>query len=119
MNARSSRASQGNRKGTGDSDMAIPWSMLGALVRVVAPSIPDLVSTVSNLRTAQQRQQVETTSTEMRLKELEKSFDEQLLLIEQLTMQIEKVEKAYRTVSFIGVLALVLAAIAIGIAVLK
>ena len=76
-----------------------------------------LLTITGKVKTTQQRQQADTTGAEIRLKELEKSFDEQLLLIEQLTMQVEKLERASRTATFVAIFALVLAALAIGMAV--
>src|ERR1051326_6029796 len=99
--------------------MAIPWGMLGTLLRVLGPSIPDIVSTVKNLKTEQQREQAELNSAEARFAELEMSLNKQLMLMERLTSQVEQLEKAYRIVTFFAVFALVLAGIAIGIVVFK
>ncbi len=97
--------------------MAIPWGILGTLIKVLAPSIPDIVSTMKNK--AERQKSDLTSADDARVQELERSLNKQLLLIEQLTVQVEKLERAYRVVAFIAVFALVLASIAVGIVLFK
>ena len=94
-----------------------PWK---TLLWWVLPSIPDLISAV---RTLKQEQRGPANPPPMdvtaRLHELEKSLDEQLHIIEQLTIQIDKLDKAYRLVSFLAVFALIVALISFGVLVFR
>ena len=98
--------------------MAIPWGILGTLLKVLAPSIPDIVSTVKNLKAERQKSDL-TSADDARVQELERSLNKQLLLIEQLTVQVEKLERAYRVVAFIAVFALTLGLAALSIIVFR
>lgn len=95
--------------------MAIPWTILGALFRFLAPNIPEIIATVKTLKKEQQREKIELDDTAARMIELERSIAVQLQLIEQLTAQIAKLEKAFVWALWASIFALVLAAIALGI----
>ena len=97
--------------------MAIPWGILGTLIKVLAPSIPDIVSTMKNK--AERQKSDLTSADDTRVQELERSLNKQLLLIEQLTVQVEKLERAYRVVAFIAVFALTLGLAALSIIVFR
>jgi hypothetical protein len=94
-----------------------PWK---TLLWWILPSIPDLISTVRSLKQEHGRpatsQQADVSA---QLYELEKSMDEQLHIIEQLTIQIDKLDKAYRLVTFLAVFALILALISLALLVFQ
>ena len=98
--------------------MAIPWGILGTLIKVLAPSIPDIVSTMKTLKSERQKSDL-PSADDARVQELERSLNKQLLLIEQLTVQVEKLERAYRIVAFIAVFALTLGLAALSIIVFR
>ncbi len=95
--------------------MALPWTIIGALFKFLAPNIPDIVATVKTLKREQQREKIELDDTAARMIELEKRIAAQLQLIEQLTAQLAKLEKAFAWVLWASIFALVLALIALGI----
>jgi cell division protein FtsB len=95
--------------------MAIPWTILGALFRFLAPNIPEIIATVKTLKKEQQREKVELDDTATRVIDLERRIAAQLQLIEQLTAQLSKLEKAFTWALWASIFAVVLAAIALGI----
>ncbi len=95
--------------------MPIPWRFLGALLRYVGPSIPDIIATVKSLKNEQQRERIQVDDTALRLQELEQRIAAQLQLIEQLTNQIVKLEKALAWTTWTALFALVLALIVLGV----
>ena len=99
--------------------MAIPWTILGALFKFLAPNIPEIIATVKTLKKEQQREKIELDDTAARMIELEKRIAAQLQLIEQLTAQLAKLEKAFMWALWASLFALVLAAIALGIVFFK
>jgi len=99
--------------------MPIPWTILGALFRFLAPNIPEIIATVKALKKEQQREKIELGDTAARMIELERRIAAQLQLIEQLTAQIAQLEKAFVWTLWASLFAVVLAAIAMGIVVFK
>ncbi|HEX9285417.1 MAG TPA: hypothetical protein VF879_07080 [Nitrospirales bacterium] len=96
--------------------MALPWTIIGALFKFLAPNIPDIVATVKTLKREQQREKIELDDdTAARMIELEKRTAAQLQLIEQLTAQLAKLEKAFMWAMWTGTFATLLALIALGI----
>jgi hypothetical protein len=89
-----------------------PWKfLLGLLV----PHIPEIISTVKVLKKEQQREKVQLDDTAVRLQELERRIEAQLQLIEQLTAQLVKLEKAFVWALWASIFAIILAAIALGV----
>jgi hypothetical protein len=99
--------------------MPLPWTILGALFRFLAPNIPDIISTVRSLKKEERREKIELDEASMRLYTLEKRLEAQLQIIEQLTVQMGKLEKAFMWTLWAAIFALVLALIALGIALFK
>jgi hypothetical protein len=95
--------------------MALPWTIIGALFKFLAPNIPDIVATVKTLKREQQREKIELDDTAVRMIELEKRIAAQLQLIEQLTAQLAKLEKAFMWTLWMATFAALLALIALGI----
>ena len=99
--------------------MPVPWTILGALFKFLAPNIPEIITTVKALKKEQQHEKVELDDTAARVLELQKRVAAQLQLIEQLTAQLAKLEKAFMWALWASLFALVLAAIALGIVFFK
>lgn len=99
--------------------MALPWTIIGALFKFLAPNIPDIIATVKTLKKEQQREKIELDDTAARMIELEKRIAAQLQLIEQLTAQLSKLEKAFVWTLWTATFATLLALIALGIVFFK
>ena len=99
--------------------MPVPWTMLGALFKFLAPNLPDIIDAVKNLKKAQQQEKIVLDDTATRVLELEQRINAQLQLIEQLTVQLAKMEKAFVWALWASIFAAVLALIALGVMVLK
>jgi CHASE3 domain sensor protein len=95
--------------------MPVPWTMLGALFKFLAPNLPDIIDAVKNLKKEQQQEKVVLDDTATRMLELEKRVAAQLQLIEQLTAQLVKLEKAFVWALWASIFAAVLALIALGV----
>ena len=99
--------------------MPVPWTMLGALFKFLAPNLPDIIDAVKNLIKAQQQEKIVLDDTATRVLELEQRINAQLQLIEQLTVQLAKMEKAFVWALWASIFAAVLALIALGVVVFK
>ena len=99
--------------------MPVPWTILGALFKFLAPNLPDIIDAVKNLKKEQHREKVVLDDTATRLLELEKRIAAHLQLIEQLTAQLVKLEKAFVWALWAAIFAAVLALIALGVVSLK
>ena len=99
--------------------MPVPWTMLGALFKFLAPNLPDIIDAVKNLKKEQQHEKVVLDDTATRVLELEKRITAQLQLIEQLTVQLAKMEKAFAWTLWASIFAVVLALIALGVVVFR
>ncbi len=95
--------------------MLVPWRFIGALLRFVMPAVPEIIATIKTLKKEQQRETIRVDDTALRLQELEQRLAAQLQLIEQLTVQLGKLEKALVWATWTALFALVLALIALGI----
>jgi uncharacterized coiled-coil protein SlyX len=96
--------------------MLIPWKLLFSLF---VPSIPEIISTVRTLKKEHQREKTDLDDAAMRLFDLEQRIESQLQLIEQLTIQVVKLEKAFMLMLWASIFAVVLALIALGLMFLK
>src|SRR5437879_12911637 len=94
--------------------MPVPWKLIGALLRFVVPTVPEIIATVKALKKEQQGETIQVDDTALRLQELERRIAAQLQLIEQLTNQIVTLEKALAWTTWTALFALVLAQIALG-----
>ena len=95
--------------------MLVPWKLIGALLRFVAPTVPDIIATVKALKKEQQREKIQIEDRDLVLHELEQRLAAQLQLIERLTVQLGKLEKALTWALWTATFALVLALIALGV----
>ena len=99
--------------------MPVPWKLIGALLRFVVPTVPEIIATVKTLKKEQQREKSRVDDTALHLQELEQRIAAQLQLIEQLTVQLGKLEKALAWALWISTFALILALIALGVVYLR
>lgn len=95
--------------------MPLPWTILGALFKFLAPNLPGIIDAVKNLKKEQHREKVILDDTAAHVLELETRIAAQLQLIEQLTAQLVKLEKAFAWALWASIFALVLALIALGV----
>jgi hypothetical protein len=96
--------------------MLIPWRLLFSLF---VPSLPEIISTVRTLKKEHQREKTDLDDAAMRLFDLEQRIETQLQLIEQLTIQVVKLEKAFLLTLWASIFAVVLALITLGVIILK
>jgi len=94
--------------------MAIPWSVLSFLFRVVGPSIPDIVSTINKLKADKQEKTDETENLQARFAEIDRTLSVQLELIDQLTKQLCELERAIKKTMVLALLALAIAVLTLG-----
>ena len=99
--------------------MAVPWTILGAIFKFLAPNLPDIISAVKSLKKEQQQERAVLDDTATRVIEMEKRLTAQLQLIEQLTVQLVKMEKAFVWALWASIFAAVLAMIALGVVFFK
>ena len=99
--------------------MPVPWTILGALFKFLAPNLPDIIDAVKNLKKEQQQEKVALDDTATRVLELENQLAAQLQLIEQLTAQLVKLEKAFVWALWASIFAAILALIALGVVFFK
>ncbi len=99
--------------------MAVPWTMLGAIFKFLAPNLPHIIDAVKNLKREQQQEKVVLDDMATRVLELERRIAAQLQLIEQLTAQLVKLEKAFVWALWASIFAAVLALIALGVVFFK
>ena len=86
---------------------------------MVAPSIPEVVSTITGLKQRSQETQAQHHNTQARLEEMERSLATQLDLIDQLTSQITTFQKIVRKTLLLAVLAIGLGLIALGLVIFE
>ena len=81
--------------------------------------IAKIIATVKTLKKEQQREKSQVADTGVHLQELEQRMAAQLQLIEQLTVQLGKLEKALAWALWTSTFALILALIALGVVYLR
>ena len=99
--------------------MAVPWTIIGSLIKFLAPNLPDIIDAVKNLKREQQHEKVVLDDTAARVLELEQRIAAQLQLIEQLTAQLVKLERAFVWALGASIFAALLALIALGVVFFK
>lgn len=102
--------------------MPLAWTLAKFLIKVVAPSVPEIVSTVSALKKqrlqAQGEAQQAEDALEKRLLELERTAATQLQLVEQLTTQLQGLHQTVTIALRLAIGALILALAALAVAIL-
>ena len=89
--------------------MPAAWPIAKFLFKLVAPSIPDIVSTVATLKNQQAEAQPQEGPFQRRIAEMEQTLAQQLELIEKLTKQIDALQTILWRTLVIGIVALGLA----------
>ena len=90
-------------------DMPVAWPIAKVLFKLIAPSIPDIVSTISTLKHQQAEPQTREEPLQARIAEIEQRLTQQLELIEKLTKQIDALQSILWRTLLIGLAALGLA----------
>ncbi len=103
--------------------MAFPWALARLLIKVVAPTVPEIVSTVAAIRKqrlhAQDEAQKEGEALERRLTEIETTVATQLHLIEQLTGQLQALHKTLLIALRLAIAGLILSVVALTVLFLR
>ena len=99
--------------------MPVPWTILGALFKFLAPNLPEIIDAVKSLKKEQQKEKIVLDDTATHVLELENRIAAQLQLIEQLTAQLVKLEKAFVWALWAALFAAVLALLALGVVFFK
>lgn len=99
--------------------MPVPWSFLGAILRLVAPRIPDVLSTIQTIRRDRLREAAHRQEAEARLARVEATQEAYLKALEQLTTQLVALQTSIRGILFLAILALVLAVLALALALIR
>lgn len=89
--------------------MPAAWPIAKFLFKLVAPSIPDIVSTVATLKNQQTETQAREDPFQRRIAELEQTLTQQLELIGTLTKQVNALQTILWRTLVIGLVALGLA----------
>ena len=89
--------------------MPAAWPIAKFLFKLVAPSIPDIVSTVATLKNQQAEPQTREEPLQARIAEMEQRLTQQLELIETLTQQVKALQTILWRTLVIGLVALGLA----------
>ena len=89
--------------------MPAAWPIAKFLFQLVAPNIPDIVSTVATLKNQQAEPQAQEEPFQARMADMEQKVARQLELIESLTKQIDALQTILRRTLIIGLVALGLA----------
>ncbi|MYA28044.1 MAG: hypothetical protein F4Z24_01680 [Nitrospira sp. SB0666_bin_27] len=72
--------------------MPAAWPIAKVLFKLVAPSIPDIVSTISTLKNQQAEPQIREEPLQARIAEMERRLTQQLELVEKLTKQLDALQ---------------------------
>ena len=72
--------------------MPAAWPIAKILFKLVAPSIPDIVSTVATLKNQQAEPQTREEPLQARIAEMERRLTQQLQLVEKLTKQLDALQ---------------------------
>jgi hypothetical protein len=95
--------------------MALPWILL----QLLAPRLPEIISTVRNIKNKRRGEQSSHGASDARLADMEKALEEQLRLITQLTAEIERLQKSVVFAIWAALFALVLSLLALGLLVFQ
>ena len=85
--------------------MPAAWPIAQFLFKLLAPSIPDLLSTVSNLKQSQEGVRPQEETMEKRLATIEQTLAQQLERVDTLTRQISTLHLTLRRTLILSMLA--------------
>jgi len=89
--------------------MPVAWPIAKFLFKLVAPSIPDIISTISNLKHPPEDDQSQDSPMEKRVAEIDRTLAHQVKLIDDLARQIATLHLILRRTLIISIIALCLA----------
>ena len=95
--------------------MPVAWPIVRFLFKWVAPSIPEIISTVSNLREQREQTTMQEEDFDKRFLEIERNLTIQLKVINNLTRQIDSLNVIIRRTLIISILALCLGLLVLGL----
>ena len=95
--------------------MPIAWPIVKFLFKWVAPTIPEIISTVSNLKEQHEQTTTQEEHLDKRFLEIERNLAIQLKVINNLTRQIDALQIIFRRTLIISILALCLALLGLGL----
>lgn len=95
--------------------MPFAWPIVKFLFQVVAPTLPELVSTISKMRNQDVEQHAHEQDVEHRLAEFDRRLALQLDLLDTVTKQLASLQLIARRALTIGIIALVLSVIAMAL----
>jgi hypothetical protein len=98
--------------------MGFPWT---TILQWVLPSIPELISTVRNMKNPPQAQGQSAHQEDLlsRIEKLEKALELQSQINTALTVQLQQFQRRLQVLTFVAIFAWVLAIIALGIVFLR
>lgn len=103
--------------------MPFPWAVARFLLKVVAPTVPEIVSTAAAIRKQRLRAQDEAREEEKaldkRLVEIETTAAAQLQLIEQVTAQLQGLHKTVAIALRLAIAGLILSVVALIVLMLR
>lgn len=103
--------------------MPFPWAIARFLIKVVAPTVPEIVSTAAAIRKQRLRAQDEAREEGMaldrRLAEIETTMAAQLQLIEQLTGRLQALHRTVDVALRLAIAGLILSVVALTVLVLR
>jgi len=91
--------------------MPLAWPIIKFLFQVVAPTLPEIVSTVSKMRNPDSETDMHEQNLERRIADLDRRLALQLDLIDTLTTQLTSLHLMLRRTLLLSISALILALI--------
>ena len=85
--------------------MPVAWSIARCLFKLVAPSVPDVVSSITTFKKQQAEPQSREEPFHARIAEMEHKFTQQLELMEKLTKQVDSLQTILRRTLIISIVA--------------
>ena len=95
--------------------MPIAWPIVKFLFKWVAPTVPEIITTVSHLKEQREHAATQEEILDKRFSEIEHNLTNQLEVIGNLTRQINALQIILRRTLIISILALCLALIGLGL----
>ncbi len=95
--------------------MPIAWPIVKFLFKWVAPTVPEIITTVSHLKEQREHTATQEEILGKRFSEIEHNLINQLEVIGKLTLQIDSLQVILRRTLIISILALCLALLGLGL----
>ena len=95
--------------------MPVAWPIVRFLFKWVAPTVPEIITTVSHLKEQREHTATQEEILGKRFSEIEHNLINQLEVIGKLTLQIDSLQVILRRTLIISILALCLALLGLGL----